>query len=144
MLSWGPARISRIVDWMSPKSEKRDQKIETKFSTKSPFSCFLVWPLYPTGVGWSRFVTSSSSPESNKSVTVWRCKTSFRLLFLVGAFLVKRARLLQWLVFVFRHTTDLIVYVPLFTETTKTTQAKSGQSKLSAKGPPFIFFTFFT
>ena len=36
-------------------------------------------------------------------------------LFLVGAFLVKRARLLQWLVFFFfRQTTDLIVYVPLF------------------------------
>ena len=33
--------------------------------------------------------------------------------FLVGAFLVKRARLLQWLVF-FRQTTDLIVYVPFF------------------------------
>ena len=30
----------------------------------------------------------------------------------------------------------------LFTETTKTTQATSGQCKLSAKGPPFIFFTF--
>ena len=34
-------------------------------------------------------------------------------MFLVGAFLVKRARLLHWLVF-FRQTTDLIVYVPLF------------------------------
>ena len=34
------------------------------------------------------------------------------LLFLVGAFLVKRARLLQWLVFfLFFQTTDLIVYV---------------------------------
>ena len=38
----------------------------------------------------------------------------FRLkLVLVGAFLVKRARLLQWLVFLCQAT-DLIVYVPLF------------------------------
>ena len=64
--------------------------------------------------------------------------------FLVGAFLVKSARLLQWLVFLFffRQTTDLIAYVPLFTETdrtTQTTQAKTGQCKLSAKGSPFIF-----
>ena len=43
----------------------------------------------------------------------------------------------------FRQTTDLIVYVPLFTETAKTTQAKSGQCKLSAKGPPFIFSLFY-
>ena len=65
--------------------------------------------------------------------------------FLVGAFLVKSARLLQWLVFFlfFRQTTDLIAYVPLFTETDKTTQAKSGQCKLSAKGPPFIFNLFY-
>ena len=38
-------------------------------------------------------------------------------LFLVGAFLGKSARLLQWLVF-FRQTTDLIAYVPLFTDFT--------------------------
>ena len=62
--------------------------------------------------------------------------------FLVGAFLVKRARLLQWLVF-FRQTTDIIVYVPLFTETTKTTQANSDQCNLIAKGPPFIFYLFY-
>ena len=60
----------------------------------------------------------------------------FCLLFLVGAFLVKSARLLQWLVFLlflfsrrfsrellqwlvfFRQTTDLIAYVPLFTDFT--------------------------
>ena len=41
----------------------------------------------------------------------------------------------------FRQTTDLIVYVPLFTETT---EAKSGHCKLSAKGPLFHFFTFLT
>ena len=34
-------------------------------------------------------------------------------MFLVGAFLVKRARLLQWLVF-FRQTTELILYIQLF------------------------------
>ena len=47
--------------------------------------------------------------------------------------------------FFFRQTTDLIAYVPLFTETdktTQTTQAKSGQWKLSAKGPPFHFLPF--
>ena len=40
----------------------------------------------------------------------------FSRLFLVGAFLVKRARLLQWLIFLFyfRQTTDFIMYVPLF------------------------------
>ena len=45
--------------------------------------------------------------------------------------------------FFFRQTTELIAYVPLFTETDKTTQAKSGQWKLSAKGPPFIFYLFY-
>ena len=44
--------------------------------------------------------------------------------------------------FFFRQTTELIAYVPLFTETDKTTQAKSGQWKLSAKGPPFHFLPF--
>ena len=42
----------------------------------------------------------------------------------------------------FLQTTDLTLIGPLFTETTKTTQAKSGQGKLSAKGPPFIFYFF--
>ena len=37
---------------------------------------------------------------------------------------------------------ELIAYVPLFTETDKTTQAKSGQWKPSAKGPPFHFLPF--
>ena len=66
-------------------------------------------------------------------------------MFLVGAFFFReKARLLQWLVFFlfFRQTTELIAYVPLFTETDKITQAKSGQWKLSAKGPPFIFYLF--
>ena len=50
-----------------------------------------------------------------------------------------RSRLVS---FFFGQTTDLIAYVPLFTETdktTQTTQAKSGQCKLSPKGPPFHF-----
>ena len=65
--------------------------------------------------------------------------------FLVGAFLGKSARLLQWLVFFsffFRQTTELIAYVPLFTETDKFTQAKFDQCKLTAKGPPFRFLPF--
>ena len=39
----------------------------------------------------------------------------------------------------FVQTTDLTLIGYLFTETTKTTEAKSRQLKLSAKGPPFIF-----
>ena len=42
----------------------------------------------------------------------------------------------------FRQTAELIAYVPLFTETEKITQAKSGQGNLSAKGPPFHFLPF--
>ena len=64
------------------------------------------------------------SPKKKKPANfVWaisQVKDSLRLLFLVGAFLGKRARLLQWLVFFFffRQTTDLIAYVPLFTDFT--------------------------
>ena len=54
----------------------------------------------------------------------------------------KKARLLQWPVFFFRQTTELIAYVPLFTETDKFTQAKFHQCKLTAKGPPFRFLPF--
>ena len=66
-------------------------------------------------------------------------------MFLVGAFSFReKARLLRWLVFFlfFRQTTDRIVYVPLFTDTDKLTQAKSGQCKLCAKGLPFHFLPF--
>ena len=60
-------------------------------------------------------------------------------MFLVGAFCeAKNARLLQWPFFL--QTTDLTLKSPLFTETAKTTTAKSGQRQLSAKG--FQFFTF--
>ena len=44
--------------------------------------------------------------------------------------------------FFFRQTTELIAYVPLFTETDKFTQAKFDQCKLTAKGPPFRFLPF--
>ena len=84
------------------------------------------------------------------------------MLFLVGAFLVKSARLLQWLFLVgafsfkeksptitvasffsfFCQTTELIAYVPLFTETDKFTRAKFDQCKLTAKGPPFRLLPF--
>ena len=40
---------------------------------------------------------------------------------------------------VFLQMTDLTLIGPLFAETT---QAQSGQGKLSAKGPPFIFYFF--
>ena len=65
--------------------------------------------------------------------------------FLVGAFFFKdfpTITVANFFSFFFRQTTELIAYVPLFTETDKTTQAKSGQWKLSAKGPPFIFYLF--
>ena len=39
----------------------------------------------------------------------------------------------------FLQTTDLTLKGAFFTETIKTTEAKSGQRKLSAKSPPFIF-----
>ena len=44
--------------------------------------------------------------------------------------------------FFFRQTTELIAYVPLFTETDKFTQAKFHQCKLTAKSPPFRFLSF--
>ena len=43
---------------------------------------------------------------------------------------------------VFLQTTDLTLKGPLFTETTKTTKAKSGLQKLSPKGYPFHFLLF--
>ena len=67
-------------------------------------------------------------------------------MFLVGAFSFKgkspTITVASFFFFFFRQTTELIAYVPLFTETDKTTQAKSGQWKLSAKGPPFHFLPF--
>ena len=69
-------------------------------------------------------------------------------MFLVGAFLVKSARLLQWLVFflfffVRLHShSDWATFLTI--ETTKTTSIR-GQvqsAEISAKGSPLSFFTF--
>ena len=73
---------------------------------------------------------------------------SLQKLFLVGAFSFKEKNptitVASFFFFFFRQTTELIAYVPLFTETDKTTQAKSGQWKFSAKGPfAFIFYLFY-
>ena len=67
-------------------------------------------------------------------------------LFLVGAFSFKEKSptitVASFFFFFFRQTTELIAYVPLFTETDKFTQAKFHQCKLTAKGPPFRFLPF--
>ena len=71
--------------------------------------------------------------------------TIFHLSFLVGAFSFKEKSptitVASFFSF-FRQTTELIAYVPLFTETDKFTQAKFDQCKLTAKGPPFRFLPF--
>ena len=86
-----------------------------------------------------------SSASSNFMSPFISFKTS-KQLFLVGAFSFKEKSptitVASFFFFFFRQTTELIAYVPLFTETDKTTQAKSGQWKLSAKGPPFHFLPF--
>ena len=69
------------------------------------------------------------------------------VLFLVGAFLGKSARLLQWLVFFFffvrlQSHSDWATFLTI--ETTKTTSIR-GQvrsAEISAKGSPLSFFTF--
>ena len=65
-------------------------------------------------------------------------------LFLVGAFSFKEKSptITVASFFFFRQTTELIAYVPLFTETDKFTQAKFHQCKLTAKGPPFRILPF--
>ena len=65
-------------------------------------------------------------------------------MFLVGAFSFKEKSptITVASFFFFRQTTELIAYVPLFTETDKFTQAKFDQCKLTAKGPPFRFLPF--
>ena len=71
------------------------------------------------------------------------CKTFVHLiLFLVGAFSFYGNMPDYCSDLFFLQTTDLTLIGPLFTETTKTTKAKSGQRKLSAKGPHFIFYFF--
>ena len=64
--------------------------------------------------------------------------------FLVGAFSFKeKSPTITVARFFFRQTTELIAYVPLFTETDKFTQAKFDQCKLTAKGPSFVFYLFY-
>ena len=68
----------------------------------------------------------------------------FPRIFLVGAFSFKeKSPTITVASFFFRQTTELIAYVPLFTETDKFTQAKFHQYKLTAKGPPFVFYLFY-
>ena len=66
--------------------------------------------------------------------------------FLVGAFSFKEKSptitVVCFFFFFFRQTTELIAYVPLFTETDKFTQAKFDQCKLTAKGPSFRILPF--
>ena len=45
--------------------------------------------------------------------------------------------------FFFRQTTELIAYVPLFTETDKFTQATSTNANLLQRVPPFVFYLFY-
>ena len=77
-----------------------------------------------------------------------RKKLSVYYLFLVGAYSFKEKSptitvASFFFFFFFRQTTELIAYVPLFTETDKFTQAKFDQCKLTAKGPPFVFYLFY-
>ena len=73
-----------------------------------------------------------------------KCPTLTVASFLVGAFSFKEKSptITVASFFFFRQTTELIAYVPLFTETDKFTQAKFDQCKLTAKGPPFRFLPF--
>ena len=45
--------------------------------------------------------------------------------------------------FFFRQTTELIAYVPLFTETDKFTQVSSTNANLLQRVPPFVFYLFY-
>ena len=58
-------------------------------------------------------------------------------MFLVGAFSFKGKMPDSYSDLSFLQTTELTLIGPLFTETA---QADSGQCKLSAKGPPFVFY----
>ena len=89
-------------------------------------------------------VTCSRSQNSDCSPFLFLFCFSPPSAFLVGAFLVKRAQLLQWLVF-FRQTTILTLIGPLFLQKLLKLlrpKAKSGQRKLSARGPSFHFLLF--
>ena len=62
-------------------------------------------------------------------------------MFLVGPFSVEGKMPYSYSDLFFFKTTDLTLIGSLFRETPETTKAKSGQCKLSAKGP-LSFFTF--
>ena len=65
-------------------------------------------------------------------------------LFLVGAFSFKeKSPTITVASFFFRQTTELIAYVPLFTETDKFTQASSTNANLLQRVPPFVLHLFY-
>ena len=66
------------------------------------------------------------------------------MLFLVGAFSFKeKSPTITVASFFFRQTTELIAYVPLFTETDKFAQATSTNANLLQRVPPFVFHLFY-
>ena len=70
------------------------------------------------------------------------------MLFLVGAFSFKEKSptitvASFFFLFFFRQTTELIAYVPLFTETDKFTQVSSTNANLLQRVPPFVFYLFY-
>ena len=71
----------------------------------------------------------------------------FHPLFLVGAFSFKEKSptitVASFFSFFFRQTTELIAYVPLFTETDKFTQVSSTNANLLQRVPPFVFYLFY-
>ena len=84
-------------------------------------------------------VGAFSFKEKSPTITV----ASF-FFFLVGTFSFKeKSPTITVASFFFRQITELIAYVPLFTETDKTTQAKFDQCKLTAKGPLSFFYLFY-
>ena len=85
-----------------------------------------------------------SRPFNKTSNFAKNCPCDSNEMFLVGAFSFKeKSPTITVASFFFRQTTELIAYVPLFTETDKFTQAKFHQCKLTAKGPPFVFYLFY-
>ena len=116
-------------------------KIFLRCSSGSPLICFSPDWCCSSDDSIFKFAISSScrSPFS--------CGSETSALFLVGAFSFKEKSptitVASFFSFFFRQTTELIAYVPLFTESDKTTQAKSDQWKFSAKGPPFFFYLFY-
>ena len=95
----------------------------------------------------ANFLKNTPCLKKQQPYTVTQqCHMQKHGLFLVGAFSFKEKSptitVASFFSFFFRQTTELIAYVPLFTETDKFTQAKFDQCKLTAKGPPFRFLPF--